>query len=82
MEKLIDFVKALAKQKTANPKELADSISMDISNENLDALIEELLSMGWAEKPHKQMQSIKLPEYDQVTITKKGIYAAENPPIE
>lgn len=82
MEKIIQFVKALAKKQTANPKEIADSISMEISNDNLDSLIEDLHSMGWVESLHKQMKSGQLPNYDQVTITEKGIYAAENPPTE
>ena len=82
MEKIIEFIKALAKQKTANPKDIADSISLEISNTTLDALIEELHSMGWIEMLHKQMQRSQLPEYNQVTITEKGIYAAKNPPNE
>lgn len=80
MEKVIEFVKELAKQKTANPKTIADSISMDISNEKLDSLIEELHSMGWVDQLHKQYKSGSLPEYDQVTITDKGIFASQNPP--
>ncbi|CAK8713916.1 hypothetical protein H206_00965 [Candidatus Electrothrix aarhusensis] len=82
MDKIIELVKELAKLKTANPKEIADSISMDISNGDLDKLIEELYSMGWVESLHRQTRSGKSPEYNQITITKEGIYAAENPPTE
>jgi CHAD domain-containing protein len=78
MQKAQQFVKKLAKLQTANPKKIADKLAMNFSNETLDEFVEKLYSMGWVDNLHKQSRSNSLPDYDRITITEKGLLAAES----
>lgn len=67
------FIKLLAQKKHGNPIEIANEIGSNISNKELDALVELLYSQNIIFHPHKQSRSSSLPEYDKIIITDKGL---------
>lgn len=70
----IEFIKALSqKKKGANPKDIVNELSLNISNNDLDSLVESLYAQDLISKPHPQNQSHSLPHFDKIIISSKGL---------
>jgi hypothetical protein len=56
----------------ASSLEIIDNLSLSISNEDFDSIIENLFYKGFIEKPHPQFRSGSEPKYDLIIISHKG----------
>jgi hypothetical protein len=57
---------------SASSLEIIDNLSLSISNEHFDSIIENLFYKGFLEKPHPQFRSGSEPKYDLIIISEEG----------
>ena len=67
-----EFLKILLERKQVNTADVVRELKLNISNEGLDALVEELYARGIIGKPHTQHRDGRLPNYDRIVLTEDG----------